>query len=69
VGDSDGAGTAAYWDDVYWSFGGEGAHSGVYKGYCAGQGYSGTPTTPSYQDAMAAYMSKSIDLSGYNSPT
>jgi clostripain len=69
VGDANSSGTAAYWDDVSSSFGGEGTHSGLWKGYCAGVGYAGTSSSPTYQNYMAAYMSKSIDLSGFGSAT
>jgi hypothetical protein len=65
VGDGNLAGTPAYWDDVHSSFGGEGAHGGVWKGYCAGIGYGGTSVSPMYQDSMRAFMRHSVDLSGY----
>ena len=67
VGDSNPSGTTAYWDDVGWDFGGEGAHGGSWKGYCAGIGYGGTASSPTYRDYMTAYMSHSINLSGYSS--
>jgi lysyl oxidase len=65
VGDADPTGTPAYWDDVHSSFGGEGAHDGAWKGYCAGIGYGGTSANPVYQDSMRAFMRRSIDLTGY----
>lgn len=69
VGDGNGAGTPAYWDDVNAAFGGEGAHAGNWKGYCAGFGHGGTTDSPTYQNDMAAYMSRAIDLSGCSSAT
>jgi hypothetical protein len=67
VGDSNGSGTAAYWDDKDSAFGGEGTHGGSWKGYCAGVGFAGTATSPTYQNSMTAYMSKAINLAGYRS--
>ena len=64
VGDANASGTPAYWDQVDSSFGGEGTHSGSYKGYCAGIGYAGTTNAPQYVTNMTAYMSRSINLSG-----
>ena len=69
VGDANSGGTTAYWDDVDSSFGGEGTHGGSWKGYCAGVGYGGTTTSPLHQNSMTAYMSKSINLSGYSTAT
>lgn len=69
VGDSNTSGTLAYWDDVDSAFGGEGTHSGSWKGYCAGFGFAGTASTPIYQSSMTSYMSKTIDLRGYSSAT
>lgn len=69
VGDSNSAGTTAYWDDVNSSFGGEGTHGGSRKGYVAGSGYSGTSSAPRYQDNMLAYMRRSVDLRGMASAT
>jgi hypothetical protein len=67
VGDSNPFGTDAYWNDVDSAFGGEGTHSGSWKGYCADIGNGGTYSDPAYQNDMTAYMSKTIDLSGYSS--
>jgi hypothetical protein len=69
VGDANPAGFYAYWDDVDLYFGGEGAHSGNWKGYCAGFGYGGSAATPNYQDNMTAFMQKTIDLTGYSAAT
>ena len=69
VGDANTNGTTAYWDDVNSSFGDEGTHAGSGKGYCAGVGYSGSTSSPSYRDYMLAYMDVDIDLSGYSSAT
>jgi hypothetical protein len=61
----------AYWDDVTSSFGGEGVHSGYWKGYCAGSAYPflSSEPNPYYQNNMTAYMSKSLDLTPYSSAT
>jgi len=67
VGDDNGGGTTAYWDDVNAAFGGEGTHSGSSKGYCAGFGFSGTATAPHYQDSMISFMRRTLDLSGQTS--
>lgn len=70
VGDADSRGTvAAYWKDVNSSFGGEGVHSGTWKGYCAGTGFAGTTGSPQYREYMWAYMDRQIDLRGYSSAT
>ena len=69
VGDANSSGTPAYWDDVRDDFGGEGARSGSWKGYCAGVGYAGNSANPSYLNSMSAYMSRNINLSGYSSAT
>lgn len=69
VGDANSSGTPAYWDDVRDDFGGEGARSGSWKGYCAGVGYAGSSANPSYLNSMSAYMSRNINLSGYSSAT
>ena len=69
VGDGNSAGSPAYWEDVNAVFGGEGTHTGGWKGYCAGIGYSGDTANPSYQNDMAAYMSRTINLVGYVSAT
>ena len=65
TGDANTNGTAAYWKDVNNSLGTNtgGAHSGSWKGYCAGIGYGGTTANPTYQNSMSAYMSRTIDLS------
>jgi hypothetical protein len=68
VGNDNPTGTA-YWKDVPAGFGTVGAHSGLWKGYCAGVGYGGTTLHPTYQDNMIAYMSRPLDLTGYGSAT
>ncbi len=71
VRDANPSGSPGYWDDVNGSFGGEGTHSGNWKGYCAGSTYpfNSSEPNPSYQDSMTATMSRDIDLSGYCSAT
>ncbi|MBN2508248.1 MAG: HYR domain-containing protein [Verrucomicrobia bacterium] len=65
VGDGNSSGGLAYWDDVNADFGGEGVHSGGWKGYCAGIGYRGSSASPTYPTNMAASMTRTVDLSGY----
>jgi hypothetical protein len=69
VGDANPAGSYAYWNDVDINFGGEGAHTGNWKGYCAGFGFGGSSASPIYQNEMAAFMEKTIDLRGYSAAT
>lgn len=69
VGDSNASGTDAYWNDVHTTFGTGGAHGGSWKGYCAGVGYAGAATAPTYQNYMDAYMSKTLNLCGLSTAT
>ena len=70
VGDSPPLGSPAYWNDVYYTFGTvHTAHSGNWKGYCAGTGYNGSTAAPLYTNYMTTYMSKTLDLKGYSSVT
>ncbi len=66
VGDSNPSGITAYWNDVSSAFGGEGTHSGNYKAYCAGTGYGGSSSSPTYQNYMDAYMTRTVNLIGYD---
>jgi hypothetical protein len=68
VGDASGVGIAL-WNDVNSAFGGEGTHSGDWKGYCAGDNYEGTTTNPLYRNSMNTFMETTIDLRGYASAT
>src|SRR6185503_19737105 len=67
VWDANPDGTSAFWEDVNSSFGGEGAHGGFWKGYCAGSFYpfNSVEPNPLYQHSMQAIMEQTIDLSGY----
>lgn len=65
VSDTNFAGTPAYWKNVDAAFGGEGAHTGGWKGYCAGIGNGGTAADPQYQPYMGSFMEQSVNLSGY----
>jgi hypothetical protein len=69
VGDADANGVATYWRDVNATFGGEGAHSGSWKGYCAGISYpfGSTEPNPVYQNSMRSYMEQGINYAGYPS--
>jgi len=69
VGDDNPSGTDAYWDDCDSGLGGEGAHSGSWKGYCADIGNAGTYDNPLYQPNMEAHLTHTIDLTGYTSAT
>src|SRR6185503_7201749 len=64
VGDTDPFGQTAYWNTVDAAFGGEGAHGGGRKAYCAGFGFGGTTASPTYQNDMSAFMSRPINLGG-----
>ena len=67
VGDADPFGTNCYWGAVDSAFGGEGAHGGTRKAYCAAVGFLGTSAAPLYQCDMSAFMSRQINLGGYSS--
>jgi hypothetical protein len=69
VADDDPFGTSAYWGAADSAFGGEGAHSGTRKAYCAGSGFGGTTANPVYQSDMTASMSRSINLGGFSAVT
>lgn len=68
-GDANIAGNPAYWSVVNSAFGGELTHTGTNKIYCAGTGFGGTTTAPKYQDSMASYLLRSVDLTGYTNAT
>lgn len=68
-GDLNATGVAAYWGVVNSSFGGEGAHAGTNKLYCAGVGFAGTAAAPTYRNSMTAYLQRTIDLSGRSNAT
>src|SRR5262245_3983805 len=65
TGDTNASGTPAYWKDVS-AFGTVGAHSGNWKGYCAGIGFGGTTANPLYQNNMGAFMTQSVNLAGFS---
>ena len=65
VGDSNSAGTSAFWNDVSAPFGTAGAHAGNRKGYCAGIGFAGAAAAPLYQTNMDAYLRRTLDLRSY----
>ncbi len=65
VGDENTNGSPAYWGKVAAAFGGGTPRSGNWKGYCAGIGYAGTTNAPRYTNYMTAYMSRTVNLSGY----
>ncbi len=69
VGDSNALGTPAYWNAKTSAFGGEAPHGGGWKGYCAGTGYGGDTSNPTYQNDMTAYMYRTIDLTNYVAAT
>jgi hypothetical protein len=55
------------WLDVNATFGGEGTHSGNWKGYCAGTAYpwNSSELNPIYAENMDATLSRTINLAGY----
>ncbi|MBI3854029.1 MAG: HYR domain-containing protein [Verrucomicrobia bacterium] len=57
-------GSGATWRDVNATFGGEGTHSGNWKGYCAGTAYpfNSNEPNPTYTNNMAAYMETNLNL-------
>src|SRR5262249_19133312 len=55
-----------YWKDVNNFVGTVSAHTGGWKGYCAGIGYSGPATNPAYANNMTAFMSRSINSAGFS---
>src|SRR6266487_5781463 len=70
VGDANADGLVnPYWDDVNLAFGGEGTHTGSRKGYCAGTKYpiGSNEPDPYYEDYMDAFMSRAVNLAGFNS--
>src|SRR5881296_3089216 len=69
VGDANAVDTPAYWGRVDSTFGGEGTHGGAFKAYCAGTGYAGTSTSPTYRNNMSAYLQRTINLAGYTNAT
>src|SRR6266542_3700365 len=68
VGDANPTGITAYWKNVdLRSFGTPPPHGGNWAGYCAGTGYGGTTSNPTYQNYMGAYMAQNFSLAGYRS--
>jgi len=54
-----------YWKDEYNTFGSVTAHSGSWKGYCAGISNGVPVTVAGYANNQQAYMSKPMVLTGY----
>jgi len=70
VGDANPSGTTAYWNDVDLRvFGSPPLAQGNWAGYCAGQGFGGSVSSPVYRNSMTSFMSRSIDLTGYGATT
>src|SRR5262245_32224385 len=65
VGDSNATSGLAFWDDVNNSFGTIAAHTGSWKGYCAGVGFVGPIATPRYTNDMQGYMRRTVNLAGF----
>jgi hypothetical protein len=65
TGDANASGTPAYWKDEGVGFGSVAAHTGNWKGYCAGIGFGGTTANPLYQTNMQAFMTHSVNLAGF----
>lgn len=60
------SGSGPTWRDVNTAFGGEGTHSGSWKGYCAGTAYpdGSNEPDPAYANDMAAFMETEFSLRG-----
>ena len=58
------SGSGPTWRDVNATFGGEGTHSGSWKGYCAGTAYpfGSNEPNPTYTNNMAAYLQTNLNL-------
>lgn len=65
IGDSNPAGGDAHWALALAAFGGEGAYSESHKMYCSVP-YGGAPSDPTYQNYMDAYMTRTVNLIGYD---
>ena len=66
TGDSNPSSGLVYWKDVYTLFGSVPAHSGAWKGYCAGYSNGVPVAVAGYANDMQAYMSQSVSLAGYS---
>lgn len=70
VEDQNPGGFPAFWDRVdLFAFGSPPPNGSAWAGYCGGFGFGGTPLRPRYQSDMTAFMSKQLDLRGYDSAT
>jgi len=70
VGDQNPDGDPAFWEEVNLAeFGSPPPNGSAWAGYCAGVGFGGAFIQPSYQSSMAGFMSKTLDLRGYESAT
>jgi len=68
VGDANAAsGAGVFWEDVNAAYGGEGTHSGAWKGHCAGSKYpfGSSEPNPLYDNDMVAFMQRPIDLAPF----
>jgi hypothetical protein len=65
IGDSNPSSGLVYWKDVFTTFGSVPAHTGGWKGYCAGYSNGAPVSVAGYANDMAAYMSRSVNLAGY----
>ncbi|MDE3066782.1 MAG: hypothetical protein KGJ60_04435, partial [Verrucomicrobiota bacterium] len=65
TGDSNSADGIVTWKDEYTTFGSVPAHTGYWKGYCAGISNGVPVSVAGYANNMQAYMSRTINLSGY----
>src|SRR5262245_10382806 len=66
TGDLNASGGLVFWKDVFTGFGGVPAHSGFWKGYCAGISNGIPVSVAGYATNMQAYMSQPISLAGYS---
>src|SRR5439155_3791706 len=65
VGDANATSGTAYWDDVNTFYGSVLAHTGSWKGYCAALTNGVFNSSALYPINMQAFMSKSLNFSGY----
>jgi pimeloyl-ACP methyl ester carboxylesterase len=72
VGDANSAGTPVYWGKVdLRTFGSPPLRTGGgnFACYCAGIGFGGSALSPTYQNSMSAFVSRSVNLAGFSTAT
>lgn len=72
VGDANSTGTSAYWGKVDLRTSGSPplrTGGGNFACYCAGIGFGGSALSPTYQNSMSAFVSRSVNLAGFSTAT